>query len=321
METKTYKIWEENEYHYGHACGFVPNIVSYLHGDGEKRPCVLVVPGGGYRFVSPSEGEIVALKFYEMGYQAFVLTYTINMLQLLPLKKQPLMDISRAVRYIRKNAESFGVEPHSLAVCGFSAGGHLCGSLCVHCEDIPDNETYKEISNRPDAAVLCYPVITSGEKAHRGSFDALLGEGASAEELEYMSLEMQVTKNTPPCFVWATVSDQAVPVENTLMFLQACREKGVPVASHIFSDGEHGLSLADEDWVNWRKQSDYTLEQQVRIVEKIKSGELIIPEEVRKALEEEEKAQTQLQPRSVHPEVAAWPEMADAFLKKYFQGN
>ena len=119
------------------------------------------------------------------------------------------------------------MEPHSLAVCGFSAGGHLCGSLCVHCEDIPDNETYKEISNRPDAAVLCYPVITSGEKAHRGSFDALLGEGASAEELEYMSLEMQVTKNTPPCFVWATVSDQAVPVENTLMFLQACREKGV----------------------------------------------------------------------------------------------
>ena len=85
METKTYKIWEENEYHYGHACGFVPNIVSYLHEDGGKRPCILVVPGGGYRFVSPSEGEIVALKFYEMGYQAIVLTYPINMLQLLPL--------------------------------------------------------------------------------------------------------------------------------------------------------------------------------------------------------------------------------------------
>ncbi len=79
--------------------------------------------------------------------------------------------------------------------------------------------------------------------------------------------------------------------------------------------------LADEDWANWRKQSGYTLEQQVRIVEKIKSGELIIPKEVRKALEEEEKAQAELPPRSVHPEVEAWPEMADNFLKKYFRGN
>ncbi len=135
-----------------------------------------------------------------------------------------------------------------------------------------------------------------------------------------MSLEKQVTESTPPCFVWATVSDQAVPVENSLMFLQACREKGAPVACHIFSDGEHGLSLADEDWACWRKQNGYTLEQQVKVVEKIKSGELVIPEEARKALEEEEKAQGELPLRSVHPEVAVWPEMADDFLKKYFRG-
>ncbi|MCM1135604.1 MAG: alpha/beta hydrolase [Clostridium sp.] len=315
METGVYKIWEENEYHYEYACGFVPKLNSYLHEDGEKRPCVLVAPGGAYMFVSPSEGELVALKFYEMGYQAFVLTYTVNPWLLAPLKKQSLKDISRAVRYIRKNAEDFRVEADKLAVCGFSAGGHLCASLCVHFEDVlEEGEGYKEISNRPDAAILSYPVITSGEKAHRGSFDALLGEDASEEELKYMSLEKQVTENTPPCFVWATMSDQAVPVENTLMFMEACREKGVPCACHIFSDGEHGLSLADEDWANWKKQSDYTEEQRVRVKEKIKSGELTVPASVQKAIAEEEKAQAT--PRAAQPEVTVWPKLADDFLRK-----
>lgn len=319
MRTGICKIWEENEYDYEYACGFVPKLNWYLHEDGEKRPCMLVAPGGGYMFVSPSEGELVALKFYEMGYQAFVLTYTVNTWQAKPLKMQALKDISRAVRYIRKNAEEFQTQPDRLAICGFSAGGHLCASLCVHYEDIlDDKEEYAEISNRPDAAVLSYPVITSGEKAHRGSFDALLGQDASKEELEYMSLEKQVTEKTPPCFVWATMDDQLVPVENTLMFMEACREKGVLCACHIFSEGEHGLSLADEDWANWRKQSDYTEEQRIKVKEKIKSGTLSASEAVRKAIEEEERMMTEMQmpPRAVHPEVTIWPKLADDFLKK-----
>ena len=130
METKRYNIWEEGEYSYPMACGFVPNLMSYLHEDREEtRACVLVVPGGGYAVVSPTEGEIVAKRFYEKGYQTFVLTYTTNLLGNEPLRLQPLQDVSRAVRYLRKHAEQFGIDAKKLVLCGFSAGAHLCGSL------------------------------------------------------------------------------------------------------------------------------------------------------------------------------------------------
>lgn len=243
-------IWKEAEYHYPLACGFIPNLVSYIHEESEERPAMLVVPGGAYCVVSPTEGEIVAKSFYQAGYNAFVLTYTTDILVREPLKMQPLQDISRAVRVIRRRAEEFGICPEKVAVCGFSAGGHLAGSLCVHYGDIedPDSE-YAGISNRPDAAVLSYPVITSGEYAHRGSFEALLGKEASREELEYMSLEKHVTPQTPPCFLWQTVEDKTVPVENSYLFAQALKEAGVPFAHHVFARGEHGLSLADQQWL------------------------------------------------------------------------
>lgn len=316
MKTESYKIWEPGEYSYDHAFGFVPNITSYIHEDDMKRPCILVVPGGAYCVVAPSEGELVALKFYEKGYQAFVLTYTVNFLQQVPLKLQPLKDISRAVRYIRRNADAFGVIQEELTVCGFSAGGHLCGSLCVHYEDIKDESAeYSGISNRPDSAVLSYPVITSGEKAHRGSFVALLGEDASPEELEYMSLEKQVTEKTPPCFLWATATDEAVPVENSEMYVRACREKGVPCAFHMFTSGKHGLSLADEDWANGVHMNPYTEEQLVSVMRKVHAGEVQVSERVRAEWEEMEKQQKEGDARVPVPEVTVWPELADAFLK------
>lgn len=316
MKTESYKIWEPGEYSYEHAFGFVPNITSYIHEDDMKRPCILVVPGGAYCVVAPSEGELVALKFYEKGYQAFVLTYTVNFLQQVPLKLQPLKDISRAVRYIRRNADAFGVIQEELTVCGFSAGGHLCGSLCVHYEDIKDESAeYSGISNRPDSAVLSYPVITSGEKAHRGSFIALLGEDASPEELEYMSLEKQVTEKTPPCFLWATATDEAVPVENSEMYVRACREKGVPCAFHMFTSGKHGLSLADEDWANGVHMNPYTEEQLVSVMRKVHAGEVQVSERVRAEWEEMEKQQKEGDARVPVPEVTVWPELADAFLK------
>lgn len=316
MKTESYKIWEPGEYSYEHAFGFVPNITSYIHEDDMKRPCILVVPGGAYCVVAPSEGELVAVKFYEKGYQAFVLTYTVNFLQQVPLKLQPLKDISRAVRYIRRNADAFGVIQEELTVCGFSAGGHLCGSLCVHYEDIKDESAeYSRISNRPDSAVLSYPVITSGEKAHRGSFIALLGEDASPEELEYMSLEKQVTEKTPPCFLWATATDEAVPVENSEMYVRACREKGVPCAFHMFTSGKHGLSLADEDWANGVHMNPYTEEQLVSVMRKVHAGEVQVSERVRAEWEEMEKQQKEGDARVPVPEVTVWPELADAFLK------
>lgn len=320
MKIETYQIWETEEYSYEHAFGFIPKITAYLHEDGVKRPCILVAPGGGYCIVSPSEGELVALKFYEKGYQTFVLTYTVNLLQTAPLKLQPLHDISRAVRYIRRYAEKFAVEEKKLALCGFSAGGHLCGSLCVHYEDIQDTgEEYCGISNCPDAAVLSYPVITSGEKAHKESFISLYGDDAAKADLEYMSLEKHVKEQTPPCFLWATATDELVPVENSEMFAKACRAKGVLHALHIFSRGKHGLSLADEDWAGEIHRNSYTLEQVERIISKAQEGELLLPEALLKELEEGRKKQECNSVEKPNQEVAVWPELADIFLKKYMK--
>lgn len=317
MKSQRYNLWKEEEYNYPQAYGFVPNIVSYLHDDTAIRPCIVVAPGGGYRIVSPTEGEIVAKKFYEKGYNAFVCTYTTNITGLAVLGMQPLNDLSRAVRFIRSEAKQFCIDPEKLVVCGFSAAGHLCASLCVHYEDVED-PVYGAYSNRPDAAILSYPVITVGEKAHRDSFTALLGENALADELEYMSLETQVKKNTPPCFLWQTAEDELVPVENSYLFAQACLEKGVPFAHHVFPFGSHGLSLADEDWSNRKYGVPYTREQSERVLEQIKNGQLHLPadreENVRNDCNENG-VQDLAEKRPPMPDVAVWPDLADTWIK------
>ena len=150
-------LWQEGEYQYPAAYGFVPFLTSYIHEDKDIRPGMIVVPGGAYRNASPSEGHLPAEEFYCAGYNVFVLAYTVNLLDE-PLKLQPLRDISRAVRMIRKNAEKYSVDPEKIALCGFSAGGHLCASLCVHFGDITDPAPrYQAVSDRPDAAILSYP--------------------------------------------------------------------------------------------------------------------------------------------------------------------
>ena len=319
MRKEKHYIWEKEEYTYGFAFGFVPSVMAYLHEDGKRHSAVLIAPGGGYCAVSPGEGELVALKFYEMGYQAFVLTYTTNLLMTVPLKRQPLQDISRAVRYIRNRSLEFGVEKNRLALCGFSAGGHLCASLCVHNRDIEDiDNKYNCISNRPDAAILCYPVITSGKFAHKESFTALLGQDACKEEINYMSLEKHVTEEMPPCFVWTTATDDLVPPENSEMFVGACREKGIPCAFHMFSSGKHGLSLADDVWANGEHMEPYTLEQIQCLTEQAENGTIQLPKEVKELFQGNGATLWGNSHEIPNWEVAVWPELAARFLERIF---
>lgn len=323
MISERYDLWETGEYDYPMAFGFIPNLVGYLHEDAEKRPCILVVPGGGYCVVSPTEGEIVALEFYKKGYNTFVCTYTTNLFGIAPLLDQPMKDLSRAIRYIRANAGAFHVKENELTICGFSAGGHLCGSVCVHYEDVKDeNPKYSDISNRPDAAILSYPVITSGEKAHRGSFESLFGKDASEEQLSYMSLEKHVTPDTPPCFLWQTATDETVPVENSYLFAEACKANGVPYAHHVFSKGKHGLSLANEDWANGNFGGQYTVEQIKCQVKAAEEGVLPLPEEavarIKKEFGMRKKEECSEEKKRIgepSEEVAVWPVLADTWLK------
>lgn len=321
MRHERINLWQEGEYTYQAAFGFQPNLRTYLHEEAEPRPCVLVIPGGGYRFVSPTEGEIVAKCFYDKGYQAFVGTYTVDQLGLAPLKMQPLKDISRMMRLIRSRAEEFRVIPDRIVVCGFSAGGHLCGSLCVHWQDVPDDR-YPGVSNRPDGAILSYPVITSGEFAHRDSFIALLGEDAAAEELTYMSLEKQVTDQAPPVFLWQTASDDLVPVENSYLMAMAMKKAGLPFEHHVFPKGMHGLSLANQDWAEGRFGDPYTVEQAVCTERAARAGEISAPKEKMELIDswlasmEDDRPMPANQPLE---EVAVWPELADRWMRKLSQ--
>lgn len=276
--------------------------------------------------VSPSEGDIVARRFYNLGYNVFVLVYTVNLLDT-SLKLQPLHDISRAARMIRKNEEFYRIDPKKFVVCGFSAGGHLCASLCVHYKDISDTRSeYMGICNRPDAAVLSYPVINSGKYAHRESFIALLGEEASEMELKYMSLEKQVMRDTPPCFIWQTAPDETVSVENSYLFAKACMEAGVLFAHHVFSDGEHGMSILDEEWLEQRHWDPYTLEQIKLLGDAIKANRTSYPPELgQKILKEFGFSAPELEPqiperkealRRILPEVGAWTEMVGIWLDR-----
>ena len=324
-------IWESGEYDYAAAYGFVPNLKAYLHEDDEIRDCMLVVPGGGYCMVTPAEGELIAKEFYGRGMNAFVLTYTTDITMSVPLRNQPFNDISRAVRMIRANSKEYCINPDRLFISGFSAGGHVCGMLCTHYEDFTDsNPAYKDISNRPTAAILAYPVITAGKYTHLYSIQALLGKNPTEEEIEYYSVEKNVNENTPPCFLWQTVEDNLVPVENTYLMAKSLREKGVLYAQYAFPRGFHGLSLPTEDFFKGMMGDPFTFEQVNLAIENVRNytavnvsqerhDELMIQffgnKEGKEMPREERHPDMPPLPEGIFDDILLWPDLAMVFLK------
>lgn len=214
-----------------------------------KRPAVLICPGGAYEFLSDREGEVVAQRFIANDINAFVLKYSIEKEKVYPLQ---LLEASAALAYIRKNAQTFKINPDKIIICGFSAGGHLAGNLGVSWQQpfIAESLGINIGENMPNGMILSYPVITGGQYAHRGSFDNLLGNEANEENFEKLSLEKLVTKNTPKTFIWHTFEDDCVPLENTMLFANALRKNEIPFEMHIYPKGGHGLSLADKSSAN-----------------------------------------------------------------------
>ncbi|GIO88129.1 acetylesterase [Paenibacillus faecis] len=224
-------------------------LVGYLHdiekesmGNRVERPCVVVCPGGGFEILSPREADPPATAFFAKGYHVFTLYYSIRD-EADDLR--PLVDISLAIRIIRENAAAWGILPDKIAVCGFSAGGYVAaaaGTLWDH-PKLKQRTDLQSGQGRPDAMVLCYPVLTAGEFAHRGSIERL-SSGLSEEEKEAVfSLEQHVNSSTPPAFLWHTVEDATVPVENSMQFAAALQRARVPFESHIYHKGRHGMSM------------------------------------------------------------------------------
>lgn len=208
------------------------------------RPAVLICPGGGYNHCSVREGDPVAMPFLQAGYQVFVLSYTVAPA---PLRWQPLLDAAGAILHLRRNAGKLRVDPCKIAVCGFSAGGHLAASTAILWDAEPVRCALgihgKEA--RPDAVLLGYPVISAGVFAHAGSFDQLAGQDPALRAA--FSLEKHVQSDLPPFFLWHTVDDGTVPVQNSLLLAQALAEHQVSYELHLFPHGQHGSSICTRE--------------------------------------------------------------------------
>ena len=243
MKNITVNLFEKETEH-----GFMPTLTTYLldkYKDEEVlRPAVLVLPGGGYFYKEPAEGERVALSYNAAGFHAFVLDYCVEP----HIHPYPLLSAAKAIEHIRKNAAEWNVNSDMIAVCGFSAGGHLAATLSNLWNDTKVFEGTKEenLVYRPNASVLCYPVITAGEFAHRNSIKRLSGSEVPGAKWDEISMEKRVNPDTPPTFLWHTFNDSAVPVENSLMYATALRENGIPFEMHIYPDGDHGLVLGTD---------------------------------------------------------------------------
>ena len=237
----------------------------------QERPLVLVCPGGGYHFTSEREAEIVAMQFNAMGYHTAVLDYSCAPAQF----PTALLELSKSVAYLRAHAKDWCIDTDKIAVLGFSAGGHLAASLGVFW----NTEWFARIREesaaqyadcataaatpaltaaltadqiKPNRIILAYPVITTGEHAHRESINNLLGAARCTDSawLEKMSLEKQDLSDFPPAFIWHTSYDGSVPIENSLFLVAALAKYRKPLEYHVFPGNVHGMSLA-----NWRTRS------------------------------------------------------------------
>ena len=225
----------------------IPTLTAYLPDPTNATGAAMVIcPGGGYAHLAPHEGNDYALWLNQHGVTCFVLKYRLGSSGY----HHPAMlnDAARAVRWVRVHAEDYKIDPQRVGIMGSSAGGHLASTLLTHFDagDTSAADAIERQSSRPDLGIVCYAVISLGEFAHKGSRDNLLGKNPSPELVELLSNELQVTTNTPPCFIWTTFEDKTVPMENSLLFAGALRKNHVPFDLHIYQKGGHGMGLADK---------------------------------------------------------------------------
>lgn len=210
---------------------------------GGARPIIVLCPGGGYEMTSDREAEAFAMKFLAMGYHVAILRYSVSP----SVYPTALMELAQSVRYLRDNADKYHIDVDKVIVQGSSAGGHLAASLGVFWDKplLSDALQCSSDDIKPNGMILCYPVISSGEYAHRSSFIKLLGDKYD-ELVDDMSLENQVTTATPKTFIWHTFPDDSVPVQNSLLFVEALLKHQIPTEFHMYPVGGHGLGLANQ---------------------------------------------------------------------------
>ncbi|NLF93954.1 MAG: alpha/beta hydrolase, partial [Oligosphaeraceae bacterium] len=211
---------------------------------GERvRPCVLVIPGGGYHCVcSASEGAPIAQRFNQLGFHAAVLHYRVKP----AFFPAPVEDAIRAMRIIRGQAGSWHINPSCIAVCGFSAGGHLAACLGTSiAQGIPAlaGDDYDRYEYVPNYLLLSYSVLSFTQNRNPGCAENLLGKERANQEKLSFSPDQCVTRHTPPAFIWHTLTDQIVDYNSSVLFAQAMAAQQRPCELHLFPRGDHGMLL------------------------------------------------------------------------------
>jgi acetyl esterase/lipase len=214
--------------------------------DRPNGTAVIICPGGGYVNLSTErEGVQYANWLSTLGVTPFVLKYRLKEFG----HPAPLQDVLRAIRIVRSRSLEFHIDPTRVGVMGSSAGGHLAACAGTLYDD-PAGRTgpaLDDTSGRPDFLILMYPVITMEDPfAHAGSRRALLGENPSPVWVKSLSVEKQVTANTPPTLLIQTQADKTVPVENSILFFDALTKAGVPAEMYLFEHGAHGMGMRDD---------------------------------------------------------------------------
>lgn len=221
------------------------------------RRAMIVCPGGGYSCLSEREAEPIVRRYFGAEMNVYLLRYSVKEKA---ADFAPLIQSALAVKYVREHAAEHNTDPDKIFICGFSAGGHLAGSCGILWNSKPVRDALgitegktPEGINRPNGMVLSYPVITGGEYRHAGSFKRLCGkDDPTDEERDVFSLEKHIDDTTPPAFIWHTVSDTCVPVENSILIMGAYAMKKRPFEAHIYPEGPHGLALATEETACFR---------------------------------------------------------------------
>jgi acetyl esterase/lipase len=235
----------------------IPMAMVRLPASDKPTAALVICPGGGYGHLAMGhEGHEIAEWANKLGMAAIICDYRHRAKGY--GHPAPLQDALRAIRLTRAKAKEWNVDVNRVGILGFSAGGHLVSTVLTHFDggDANSTDVVAQQSAKPDFGVLAYPVILFGQpKSHKGSEKNLLGPAASEEQLRSLQNDLNVTKETPPTFLFHTLEDVAVPPENSLAFYAAMVKNGVPGELHIYEKGKHGVGLgknieATNDWSN-----------------------------------------------------------------------